>query len=81
MSSIRDLNSRLPSDKKATDERNWRPNILTDGGNAYDEDKWQFIRINGTLLRASKPCTRCVMPTIDPDKGVKDEELSPLFVE
>lgn len=81
MPSIKDLNSRLPSGKKPTDERNWRPNILTDGGNPYDEDKWQYIRINGNLLKATKPRTICRVPNVDPNDGTKDDEMSPLYVE
>lgn len=80
-SSIEELNGHLPADKKPTDERNWRGNILIEGGLPYDETKWQFIRINKIVMKATKPCTRCQMPSIDPDNGTKDAELGQLFVE
>lgn len=78
-SSIRDLNGNLPADTKKTDHRNWRPNILIDGSTSYCEDNWNYVKIGDCEFQNTKPCTRCVFPTINADTGERREELLPLF--
>lgn len=49
----------------------FRPNIVIDGDEAWDEDKWKQITIGDVVLDLVKPCTRCVMTTIDQVTGKK----------
>ena len=76
--SLDDLNLRLPAPLSM--ER-FRPNLVISGCDAYAEDSWQRIRIGELVFRVAKPCSRCVIPTIDPDTGSRqgDEPLKTLL--
>jgi len=52
----------------------FRPNLVITGNEAFEEDQWQRIRIGDMTFRLVKPCSRCVIPTIDPNTGVKGKE-------
>ncbi|KAK6045845.1 hypothetical protein COOONC_16649 [Cooperia oncophora] len=45
---------------------------------AWDEDKWIDLQIGDTRLQCFKPCTRCVLTTVDPLTGTKDSDMQPL---
>jgi uncharacterized protein YcbX len=47
----------------------FRPNIVIDGDSLqpYEEDNWKSIVINGVQYDLVKPCSRCVMPSINPE--------------
>ena len=49
----------------------FRPNIVVAGAPPWAEDKWLGgrLRIGGTIFRAAKSCTRCVVTTIDQETG------------
>ena len=69
--SLDDLNSRLDI---PVPMRRFRPNLVIDGCAPYAEDGWQKMRIGGITLRIVKPCSRCVIPTIDLETGEKGVE-------
>ncbi len=73
--SLADLNRRLIDQgaSKMTMNR-FRPNIVVSGCPAYQEDRWRLFRINGLRLSGVKPCSRCVVTTIDPSTGKKGQE-------
>eukprot|EP00270_Netrium_digitus_P020159 TRINITY_DN819_c0_g1_i2.p1 TRINITY_DN819_c0_g1~~TRINITY_DN819_c0_g1_i2.p1 ORF type:complete len:351 (+),score=58.25 TRINITY_DN819_c0_g1_i2:55-1107(+) len=55
----------------------FRPNILVDGCDAFDEDTWQKFAIadvNGRTFKAVKPCTRCKVTAIDQETAEPKEE-------
>ncbi len=58
----------------------FRPNVLIDGVEPYAEDSAQWLRVASTSIRLTKPCTRCVIPTLDPATGIGsgDEPLATL---
>lgn len=61
----------------------FRPNLVIEGREAYEEEKWKRIRIGEVEFENFKPCTRCVMVTVDLQTGIKDrsqESLSTLAV-
>ncbi|WP_097461914.1 MOSC domain-containing protein [Mangrovitalea sediminis] len=58
--------------------RRFRPSIVLDGDLAFAEDLWSSIRINGLDISLVKPCSRCVMTTVDPDLGKRDADGEPL---
>ena len=45
----------------------FRPNVVVDGGDPFEEDHWSTVRIGEVAFRKTMICDRCVMPTIDPD--------------
>lgn len=50
----------------------FRPNIVVSGIEPFAEDNWHEITIGDQVFEVAKPCSRCVIPTIDPDTGIKD---------
>ena len=56
----------------------FRPNIVLDGTDAWEEDHIKELRIGTTRMKLVKACTRCVMTGIDQESGRK--ALSPLSV-
>jgi len=77
-SSVDDLANRI-HDTKITMNR-FRPNIVVDGKNItpYSEDDWEWIKIGQVVFRNVKPCTRCVLTTIDPETGVRSTNNEPI---
>ena len=57
------LNDKL--DQPVSIER-FRPNIVVEDCDAFEEDRWKRIKIGDVILKASGPCARCIMTTIDP---------------
>ena len=74
-SSLDELNSRLES---PVDMRRFRPNIVVEGGAAWAEDTWRSVSVGESRLDLVKPCSRCVMTTVNPDTGEKDSATQPL---
>lgn len=70
-SSLEDLNSRL---KDKIPMNRFRPNFVISGGAPFDEDKMAGFEINGIKFFSVKPCSRCVMITVDQDTGVASKE-------
>jgi uncharacterized protein YcbX len=53
----------------------FRPNIVLDGCAAHAEDDWARIRINEVTIDLPKPCSRCVIPSIDQNSAEKHPTL------
>ncbi|MEA3301761.1 MAG: MOSC domain-containing protein [Pseudomonadota bacterium] len=66
--SLDDLNGRL---QQALPMKRFRPNLVVSGCDSYAEDEWQRIQIGDVTLRVVKPCSRCVITTVDPETGIK----------
>ncbi|MDN3654332.1 MOSC domain-containing protein [Ferruginibacter paludis] len=60
--SMDDLNSRLAEPLSIN---RFRPNIVFSGGNAFDEDTMEHVRINSINLYGVKLCARCTITTIN----------------
>jgi uncharacterized protein len=77
--SLADLNARLAARGVAavTMDR-FRPNIVLDGLQAFDEDNIGEITIataeGSATLRLVKPCARCSMPNVDPKTAETSNE-------
>jgi uncharacterized protein YcbX len=65
-----DLNGRL---EQPVSMSRFRPNIVVSGQEPFEEDSWRRIRIGEIEFAVVKPCSRCVMTTID-DAGEKGKE-------
>ena len=66
--SLDDLNGRL---QQPLPMKRFRPNLVVSGCVPYAEDEWRQLRIGDITLRVVKPCSRCVITTVDPETGVK----------
>ncbi len=54
----------------------FRPNIVVSGGDAYAEDQWQIISINDIEFSLVKPCSRCIMPSVNPETAKKEMQVN-----
>lgn len=70
--SLDDFNQKLAS---PISMMNFRPNIVIGGCEPYAEDRWKELRINGIHFSLVKPCSRCVIPSIDPETGSKQHDI------
>jgi uncharacterized protein YcbX len=52
----------------------FRPNLVISGCPAYAEDSWREINIGNIDFRLPKPCSRCIVPTIDPETAKTGKE-------
>ena len=52
----------------------FRPNLVISGCPGYAEDSWREISIGAIDFRLPKPCSRCSVPTIDPDTAQTGKE-------
>ncbi len=58
------------------DMRRFRPNIVISGSAPYAEDGWTGIKVNDIEFSLVKACSRCIMPSINPDTGVKEMQVN-----
>ncbi len=58
----------------AFDMRRFRPNIVVDGKEPFEEDRWKVIRMGNVRFQLVKACDRCSVITIDPDTAQKSKE-------
>jgi uncharacterized protein YcbX len=52
----------------------FRPNLVISGCPGYAEDSWREISIGAIDFRLPKPCSRCAIPTIDPETAQSGKE-------
>ncbi|GJM60259.1 MOSC domain-containing protein [Persicobacter diffluens] len=64
--SLKDL-----SDKSNTalEMERFRPNLVISGAEAWAENSWETIQINGITFKGVKPCGRCKVTTLNPKTG------------
>ncbi|MFN8125332.1 MAG: MOSC domain-containing protein [Candidatus Nanopelagicales bacterium] len=67
--SLADLNRRLPTPLPM---RRFRPNLVISGSSPWAEDDWRRVVVGAATLDVVKPCSRCTITTVDPDRGVRD---------
>ena len=77
--SLADLNARLAARGQASvDMRRFRPNLVLDGLEAFDEDHLDILTVatDGApvVLKLVKPCTRCTIPNVNPDSAAAGHE-------
>ncbi|KAG8035747.1 hypothetical protein G9C98_001403 [Cotesia typhae] len=73
--SIDDLNTRM---KERIPSLQFRLNFLVKGPAALEEDSWEWVKIGAVTFRNIRPCTRCLLTTIHPEKGEKNREMEPV---
>ena len=52
----------------------FRPNFVVSGGEAFQEDHWDQVKIGECIFKVTKPCARCVMTTVDQATAIKGKE-------
>jgi uncharacterized protein YcbX len=68
--SLDDVNTRLRAQgNEPITMTRFRPNIVLEGLDAYEEDYLRTLRIGAITLRAVKRCARCTVPGVDPQTG------------
>ena len=73
--SLDELNRRIG---RPMSMRRFRPNLVVQGSAPFAEDGWKRIRIGELTFRVLKPCTRCILTTIDPQTGERSADREPL---
>jgi uncharacterized protein YcbX len=69
--SLADLNSKMESPLPMN---RFRPNFVFSGGEAFEEDQWKEFTIGSNRFLGVKPCSRCVLTTVDQDTAIKGTE-------
>ena len=69
--SLEELNQRLAEPLRMN---RFRPNLVVRGGGPYAEDRWRRFRAGGVTFNVVKPCPRCVVTTVDQERGAKGGE-------
>lgn len=69
--SLDDLNQKLEASVLMN---RFRPNIVISGCKAFSEDDWRSIRIGNVQFDIVKPCSRCVMVSIDQEDASLSKE-------
>ncbi|XP_025836738.1 mitochondrial amidoxime reducing component 2-like isoform X6 [Agrilus planipennis] len=79
-SSVNEVNSRLTDIQIS--HRNFRPNIVISDNKLppFDEDDWEYIKINNLIFKFVKYCPRCLVVNIDVDTGSRIPGREPLNV-
>lgn len=73
--SLEDLNRHLAArDQSPVAMSRFRPNIVIQGLEAYEEDYLSSLCVGSLLLALVKRCTRCPMPNVDPLTGEAGDE-------
>ncbi|MEW6760438.1 MAG: MOSC N-terminal beta barrel domain-containing protein [Pseudomonadota bacterium] len=69
--SLDDLNAKLKNAGRDPLPMNrFRPNLVVDGLEAFEEDYVESFSADGLALRPVKPCARCPIPAIDQATGI-----------
>ncbi|MER2494730.1 hybrid-cluster NAD(P)-dependent oxidoreductase [Vibrio neptunius] len=73
--SLDELNRRSP-EHHSMDQ--FRANLIVSTNQAFEEDSWKRIRIGEVEFEAVKACERCILTTVDVDKGEFRASKEPL---
>jgi len=67
--SLDEFNTKLES---SIGMERFRPNIVVAGCPPFAEDSWREITVGDIKLSLVKPCSRCIIPSINPSNGSKE---------
>jgi uncharacterized protein YcbX len=71
--SLDDLNRKLDN---PVPMNRFRPNLVVNGCDPFAEDGWRRIRIGDVEFDVAKPCSRCVIPSIDQATAQRDGQIN-----
>jgi uncharacterized protein YcbX len=69
LASLADLNARLPPGAPPVPMDRFRPSVVVEGGQPYDEDRHARVRLGSLDMRMPKRCARCAVTTVDQATG------------
>ena len=73
--SLDELNRRVNQPEQPMEMARFRPNMVAEGLCwPHDEDTWATFQIGEATLHGVKPCSRCVLTTLDPATGQQGKE-------
>lgn len=75
MASVGELNTRL---EDPVTPLQFRMNFMVKGAQSFEEDTWDWIKIGSIVFRNIRPCTRCILTTINPEIGIKNSKIEPV---
>ncbi|MGV2831258.1 MOSC domain-containing protein [Myxosarcina sp. GI1(2024)] len=80
--SLEELNQRIleinQQPRQVVSMSRFRPNIVLTTETPFIEDRWQSIQIGEVKFKVVKPCSRCIITTIDQKRGEKNSQKEPL---
>ena len=80
--SLVELNQRIAeihlSQKQAIPMDRFRSNIVVETTEPFIEDHWSLIQIGEIGFRVARPCSRCIITTINQKQGQKNQLKEPL---
>jgi len=80
--SLLELNERIieihQQQCQAVPMNRFRPNVVIETIEPFIEDSWRTIQIGEVIFQVAKPCSRCIITTVDRDAGVKNSLKEPL---
>ncbi|BDX02784.1 hypothetical protein MACH16_15320 [Marinomonas pontica] len=56
----------------------FRPNLVIEGNQAFEEDRWKRIKIGEVEFENVKPCVRCIFTTLNPKTAERIGKGEPL---
>lgn len=71
LASVHDVASTMEKGAPPLGARNFRPNIVITGGEAYAEDSWKRITIGNFEYYVACRTVRCLLPNVNPSTGVR----------
>lgn len=74
VASVRDIARRFEGGEQTLSAANFRPNIVIEGGDAYAEDSWKYIKIGPAEYYVSCRTVRCLLPNVNPITGTRRDE-------
>jgi len=69
--SLADLNRRVGMNLRIN---RFRPNLVIENCEPYEEDRWKRVRIGKIIFHFVKPCSRCIVTTINQERAEADSE-------
>lgn len=80
--SLAELNQRIieihQQQSQAIGMDRFRPNVVVETLEPFVEDSWSLIQIGDIQFKMAKPCSRCIITTIDGNRGEKNPLKEPL---
>ena len=71
LASVHDVAEHMDRGTPPLGARNFRPNIIITGGDAYAEDAWKRIRIGDYVYHVACRTVRCLLPNVNPATGIR----------
>ena len=80
--SLAELNRRIADTYQDSSEAvsmdRFRSNIVVETEIPFEEDNWKTIQIGAIEFAVVKPCSRCIIPTVDQQSGDRNKLKEPL---